>query len=401
MTTLWHGFDMATMVGGQYNLQANAAIATQAGKIVWLGDLNDTPESILGHAERQDLGGGLVTPGLIDCHSHIVFGGNRSGEFEMRMQGADYAAIAKAGGGIVSTVTATREATEDELFEQASRRLKSLMADGVTSSEIKSGYGLDEANELKMLRVARRLGDEFPINVRTSCLAAHALPKEYAGRDDDYIDLVCEYILPAVAKAGLADAVDGFCEGIAFSPAQMERVFNKAQALGLPVKLHAEQLSDLGGAAMAAGFGALSVDHLEYLNAQDIPAIKQAGSVAVILPGAFYSLRETQLPPIAALREAGVPMAIASDANPGSAPVLSLRLMMNMGCVLFGMRPEETLAGATCHGARALGLQASHGQLAVGMAADFVCWDVTGPADLSYWQGGQLVKQRVLAGNQT
>lgn len=401
MTTLWHGFDMATMVGGQYNLQANAAIATQAGKIVWLGDLNDTPESILGHAERQDLGGGLVTPGLIDCHSHIVFGGNRSGEFEMRMQGADYAAIAKAGGGIVSTVTATREATEDELFEQASRRLKSLMADGVTSIEIKSGYGLDEANELKMLRVARRLGDEFPINVRTSCLAAHALPKEYAGRDDEYIDLVCEYILPAVAQAGLADAVDGFCEGIAFSPAQMERVFNKAQALGLPVKLHAEQLSDLGGAAMAAGFGALSVDHLEYLNAQDIPAIKQAGSVAVILPGAFYSLRETQLPPIAALREAGVPMAIASDANPGSAPVLSLRLMMNMGCVLFGMTPEETLAGATCHGARALGMQDSHGQLAVGMAADFVCWDVTLPADLSYWQGGQLVKQRVLAGNLT
>ena len=401
MTTLWHGFDMATMVGGQYNLQANAAIATQAGKIVWLGDLNDTPESILGHAERQDLGGGLVTPGLIDCHSHIVFGGNRSGEFEMRMQGADYAAIAKAGGGIVSTVTATREATEDELFEQASRRLKSLMADGVTSIEIKSGYGLDEANELKMLRVARRLGDDFPINVRTSCLAAHALPKEYAGRDDEYIDLVCEYILPAVAQAGLADAVDGFCEGIAFSPAQMERVFNKAQALGLPVKLHAEQLSDLGGAAMAAGFGALSVDHLEYLNAQDIPAIKQAGSVAVILPGAFYSLRETQLPPIAALREAGVPMAIASDANPGSAPVLSLRLMMNMGCVLFGMTPEETLAGATCHGARALGMQDSHGQLAVGMAADFVCWDVTLPADLSYWQGGQLVKQRVLAGNLT
>ena len=401
MTTLWHGFDMATMVGGQYNLQANAAIATQAGKIVWLGDLNDTPESILGHAERQDLGGGLVTPGLIDCHSHIVFGGNRSGEFEMRMQGADYAAIAKAGGGIVSTVTATREATEDELFEQASLRLKNLMADGVTSIEIKSGYGLDEANELKMLRVARRLGDEFPINVRTSCLAAHALPKEYAGRDDEYIDLVCEYILPAVAQAGLADAVDGFCEGIAFSPAQMERVFNKAQALGLPVKLHAEQLSDLGGAAMAAGFGALSVDHLEYLNAQDIAAIKQAGSVAVILPGAFYSLRETQLPPIAALREASVPMAIASDANPGSAPVLSLRLMMNMGCVLFGMTPEETLAGATCHGARALGLQDSHGQLAVGMAADFVCWDVTLPADLSYWQGGQLVKQRVLAGNLT
>ncbi len=397
MTTLWHGFDMATMVGGQYNLVADAAMVTEAGKITWLGKVADAPAADI----KQDMGGGLVTPGLIDCHSHIVFGGNRSGEFEMRMQGADYAAIAKAGGGIVSTVTATREATEDALFEQASRRLKSLMADGVTSIEIKSGYGLDEDNELKMLRVARRLGDEFSINVRTSCLAAHALPKEYAGRDDDYIDLVCEYILPAVAQAGVADAVDGFCEGIAFSAAQMERVFNKAQALGLPVKLHAEQLSDLGGAAMAAGFGALSVDHLEYLNAQDIPAIKQAGSVAVILPGAFYSLRETQLPPIAALREAGVPMAIASDANPGSAPVLSLRLMMNMGCVLFGMTPEETLAGATCHGARALGLQDSHGHLAVGMAADFVCWDVTGPADLSYWQGGQLMKQRVLAGNLT
>ena len=401
MTTLWHGFDMATMRGGQYNLQKNGAIATQAGEIVWLGDLNDAPESILADAERHDLGRGLVTPGLIDCHSHIVFGGNRSGEFEMRMQGADYAAIAKAGGGIASTVTATREASEDELFEQASRRLKSLMADGVTTIEIKSGYGLDEATELKMLRVARRLGNELPVNVRTSCLAAHALPKEYTERDDDYISLVCDHILPAVAKTALADAVDGFCEGIAFSPAQMERVFNKAQALGLPVKLHAEQLSDLGGAAMAAGFGALSVDHLEYLNEQDIPVIKQAGSVAVILPGAFYSLRETQLPPIQALREAGVPMAIASDANPGSAPVLSLRLMMNMGCVLFGMTPEETLAGATCHGARALGLQDCHGQLAVGMAADFVCWDVTSPADLSYWQGGQLVKQRVFAGSLT
>lgn len=397
MTTLWHGFDMATMVGGQYNLVANAAMVTEAGKITWLGTAAHAPAAAI----KQDLGGGLVTPGLIDCHSHIVFAGNRSGEFEMRMQGADYAAIAKAGGGIVSTVSATREASEDALFEQASRRLKSLMADGVTSIEIKSGYGLDQANELKMLRVARRLGEEFPVNVRTSCLAAHALPKEYSGRDDEYIDLVCEYILPASAKAQLADAVDGFCEGIAFSPTQMQRVFNKAQELGLPVKLHAEQLSDLGGAAMAAGFGALSVDHLEYLNEKDIAVIKQAGSVAVILPGAFYSLRETQLPPIKALREAGVPMAIASDANPGSAPVLSLRLMMNMGCVLFGMTPEETLAGATCHGARALGMQDTHGQLAVGMAADFVCWDVTGPADLSYWQGGQLVKQRVVAGNLT
>ncbi|HCH24208.1 MAG TPA: imidazolonepropionase [Oceanospirillaceae bacterium] len=397
MTTLWHGFDMATMVGGQYNLVADAAMVTEAGKITWLGKVADAPATDI----KQDMGGGLVTPGLIDCHSHIVFAGNRSGEFEMRMQGADYAAIAKAGGGIVATVIATREASEDALFEQASRRLKSLMADGVTSIEIKSGYGLDEANELKMLRVARRLGQEFPVNVRTSCLAAHALPKEYAGRDDDYIDLVCKHILSAAAKENLADAVDGFCEGIAFSPAQMQRVFNKAQELGLPVKLHAEQLSDLGGAAMAAGFGALSVDHLEYLNEKDIAVIKQAGSVAVILPGAFYSLRETQLPPIKALREAGVPMAIASDANPGSAPVLSLRLMMNMGCVLFGMTPEETLAGATCHGARALGMQDTHGQLAVGMAADFVCWDVTGPADLSYWQGGQLVKQRVVAGNLT
>jgi len=301
----------------------------------------------------------------------------------------------------VSTVQATREASEEKLFTLSSQRLKHLMADGVTSIEIKSGYGLDAATELKMLRVARRLGREFAVNVRTSCLAAHAVPIEYAGQADQYIDLVCEQILPAVAAEGLADAVDGFCENIAFSPAQIERVFNTSKQLGLPLKLHAEQLSDLGGAALAARFGALSVDHLEYLNSQDIEVIKQAGSVAVILPGAFYSLRETQLPPIQALRDQQVPMAIASDANPGSAPVLSLRLMMNMACVLFGMTPEEALAGVTCHGARALGMQDSHGQLQVGMAADFVCWDVTGPADLSYWQGGQLLKQRIVAGELT
>lgn len=392
--TLWCDFDVATMVGGSYNLIKDAAIVTEAGKIAWLGKASEAPDL----ANKQDLGGGLVTPGLIDCHSHIVFGGNRSGEFEMRMQGADYAAIAKAGGGIVSTVKATREATQDELYEQASRRLRSLMADGITSIEIKSGYGLDKATEIKMLQVAKRLGADFSVNVKTSCLAAHALPTEYANQHDAYIDLVCEEILPAVADLGLADAVDGFCEGIAFTTEQMEKVFIKAKELGLPVKLHAEQLSDLGGAAMAARYGALSVDHLEYLNEQDIAIIKQAGSVAVILPGAFYSLRETQRPPIQALRDAGVPMAVASDANPGSAPVLSLRLMMNMACVLFGMTPEEALAGATCHAAKALGMENTHGYLAAGMAADFVCWDVDKPADLSYWQGGQLVKQRVVAG---
>jgi len=396
-TTLWSGFDMATMAGGQYGLLADAAMLTEAGKITWLGRADQAPPA----PHHHDLGGGLVTPGLIDCHSHIVFAGNRSDEFEMRMQGADYGAIAKAGGGIVSTVQATREASEEKLFTLSSQRLKHLMADGVTSIEIKSGYGLDAATELKMLRVARRLGREFAVNVRTSCLAAHAVPIEYAGQADQYIDLVCEQILPAVAAEGLADAVDGFCENIAFSPAQIERVFNTSKQLGLPLKLHAEQLSDLGGAALAARFGALSVDHLEYLNSQDIEVIKQAGSVAVILPGAFYSLRETQLPPIQALRDQQVPMAIASDANPGSAPVLSLRLMMNMACVLFGMTPEEALAGVTCHGARALGMQDSHGQLQVGMAADFVCWDVTGPADLSYWQGGQLLKQRIVAGELT
>ncbi len=395
--TLWHGFDMATMAAGNYGLLKDAAMVTEAGRITWLGKAAAAPA-----VEREhDLGGGLVTPGLVDCHSHIVFAGNRSQEFEMRMQGADYAAIAKAGGGIVATVNATREASEAELFAQASKRLHSLMADGVTTIEIKSGYGLDLASEIKMLRVARKLGATHAVNVVTSCLAAHALPREFAGQDDAYIDLVCEQILPAVVEQGLADAVDGFCEGIAFTTEQMARVFTKAQSLGLPVKLHAEQLSDLGGAAMAAGFGALSVDHLEYLNEEDVKRIAKAGSVAVILPGAFYSLRETQLPPIQALRDAGVPMAVASDANPGSAPVLSLRLMLNMACVLFGMTPEEALAGATVHAAQALGLQQHYGELAVGKAADFVCWDVTGPADLSYWQGGQLLKHRIYAGQLT
>ncbi|MDP6189318.1 MAG: imidazolonepropionase, partial [Gammaproteobacteria bacterium] len=363
--TLWHGFDLVSMQHGQYNRQDNAAIVTEAGRILWLGSAAAAPDI----KARQDLGGGLVTPGLIDCHSHIVFAGNRSGEFEMRMQGADYGAIAKAGGGIVATVKATRQASEEALFEQATKRLQSLMADGITTIEIKSGYGLDTATELKMLRVARKLGGTLPVNVRTSCLAAHALPAEYQGRADAYIDLVCEEILPAVAEQGLADAVDGFCETIAFTPAQIEKVFIKAGELGLPVKLHAEQLSDLGGAAMAASYGALSVDHLEYLPAGDIDAIQQAGSVAVILPGAFYNLREKQLPPIQALRDKAVPMAIASDANPGSAPVLSLRMMMNMACVLFGMTPEEALAGTTSHAARALGMHQSHGQLAPGMAA--------------------------------
>jgi len=317
------------------------------------------------------------------------------------LQGASYEAIAKAGGGIVSTVTDTRKASESELFASAKKRLSALMSDGVTCVEVKSGYGLDLASETKMLAVARQLGNELPITVRTTCLAAHALPLEYKGDGDAYIDLVCEHILPSIAQAGLADAVDGFCEGIAFSVDQIERVFQTAQSLGLPVKLHAEQLSNLGGSGLAAKYNALSSDHLEYLSDADAVAMATAGTVAVILPGAFFCLKETKRPPIARLRELGVAMAVASDSNPGSAPVLSLRLMMSMACTLFGLTPLEALQGVTIHGAKALGLADSHGQLQPGFAADFVCWDINQPAGLCYWLGGQLVKHRAVAGQLT
>jgi len=397
--TVYVGFHAATMVSSiDYDSIKDAAIAVENGHIAWIGPASELPNH---DATVVNLGGGWVTPGLVDCHTHLVFGGDRSAEYEMRLQGLSYEVIAKSGGGIVSTVTDTRKASVEELLTSAKKRLQALMADGVTCVEVKSGYGLDLATEEKMLRVARALGDQLSVTLRTTCLAAHALPQEYQGQADAYIDLVCEEIIPTIAKAGLADAVDGFCEGIAFSVAQIERVFKTALAHNLPVKLHAEQLSNLGGSGLAARYKALSSDHLEYLSNIDAKAMAAAGTVAVILPGAFFCLKETKLPPIQRLRDLGVPMAIASDSNPGSAPVLSLRLMMSMACTLFGFTPLEALQGVTRHGAQALGLGLSHGQLKVGYAADFVCWDIQKPAELSYWLGGQLVKHRAVSGQLT
>ena len=329
----------------------------------------------------------MLTPGLIDCHTHLVFAGNRAREFELRLQGASDADIARAGGGMVSTVEATRDASDTELVSGAARRLRRLMDEGVTSVEIKSGYGLDTRTELKMLRAAKLLGESTPLTVKKTFLGAHALPPEFQGRADDYIALVCNEMLPAAAEAGLVDAVDAFCEGIAFSAAQTARVFDRAAELGLRVKLHADQLSDLGGAELAARYQALSADHLEYTSEAGVRALAEAGTVAVLLPGAFYFLREKQAPPVQMLRHHGVPVAIATDCNPGSSPLSSMLLAMNMACTLFRLTPEEALAGATCHAARALGMADSHGSLAVGMAADFAVWDVASPAELAYAMG--------------
>jgi len=386
------------MADGRYSAIEDAAIVTSAGLIEWIG-----PRAELAPVEADrtvDLGGAWVTPGLIDCHTHAVFGGNRSGEFEQRLQGVSYAEIAAQGGGIASTVRATRAASEDELFASARQRVQALMRDGVTTLEVKSGYGLDLANERKMLRVARRLADELPLTVRATCLAAHALPPEYAGRADDYIAHICDQMLPALAGEGLVDAVDAFCEHLAFSPAQVERLFIKARELGLPVKLHAEQLSSLHGSSLAARYQALSADHLEFMTEEDAVAMANAGTVAVLLPGAFYFLRETQLPPMDALRRHGVKIALASDLNPGTSPGLSLRLMLNMGCTCFRMTPEEALAGVTVHAATALGLGDSHGSLQVGKVADFVAWQIERPADLAYWLGGDLPKRVVRMGHE-
>ncbi|MFJ4382906.1 imidazolonepropionase [Pseudomonas sp. NPDC089408] len=398
MRTVWQHCHVATMAEGRYSVIEDAAIVTNAGLIEWIGPRAGlTPVD----AERSvDLGGAWVTPGLIDCHTHAVFGGNRSGEFEQRLQGVSYAEIAAQGGGIASTVRATRAASEDELFVSARQRVEALMRDGVTTLEVKSGYGLDLANERKMLRVARRLADELPLAVRATCLAAHALPPEYAGRADDYIAHICDEMLPALAAEGLVDAVDAFCEHLAFSPAQVERLFIKARELGLPVKLHAEQLSSLHGSSLAARYQALSADHLEFMTEEDAIAMAAAGTVAVLLPGAFYFLRETQLPPMDALRRHGVKIALASDLNPGTSPGLSLRLMLNMGCTCFRMTPEEALAGVTVHAATALGLGDSHGSLEVGKVADFVAWQIERPADLAYWLGGDLPKRVVRKGHE-
>lgn len=334
-------------------------------------------------AEIIDCGGRLLTPGLIDCHTHVVHAGNRAIEFEQRLEGVSYAEIARRGGGIVSTVNATRAADDEDLFAASAPRFARIVSEGVTTVEIKSGYGLDADNEMKMLRVARRLGEHFGVRVQTTFLGAHALPAEYAGRADDYIDAVCRDMLPRAAEAGLVDAVDAFCENIAFTKGQVARVFDAAAALGLPVKLHAEQLSDQGGAVMAARRSALSVDHLEYLPAEDVPELARHGTVAVLLPGAFYVLRETKLPPLEALREHEVPIAIATDCNPGSSPVTSLLLAMNMACTLFRMTPFEALAGVTRNAARALGLGGELGTIEPGRVADLALWDVGHPAELA------------------
>ncbi len=396
MKTLWQHCNVASMASGVYSIIEDAAMVTSGAHIEWIGRRAEAPAG--DYAQVNDLAGAWVTPGFIDCHTHTVFGGNRSGEFEQRLQGVSYAEIAAAGGGIASTVRATRAATEEELFGSARKRLLSLLRDGVTSVEIKSGYGLDLASERKILRVIRRLGEELPVSVRSTCLAAHALPPEYAERSDAYIEHICSEMLPALAAEGLVDAVDAFCEYLAFSPEQVERVFIAAQQLGLPVKLHAEQLSSLHGSSLAARYHALSADHLEFMTEEDAIAMAASGTVAVLLPGAFYFLRETQLPPMEALRKHGVKIAVASDLNPGTSPALSVRLMLNMACTCFRMTPEEALAGVTLHVAQALGMEKTHGSLEVGKVADFVAWQIDRPADLAYWLGGDLEKRVVRHG---
>jgi imidazolonepropionase len=378
--------NLATMIEGEapYGAIENGALAIAQGRIAWVGAAVDLPREDA--ATIVDGEGGWLTPGLIDCHTHLVFAGDRSGEFEQRLGGVSYEEIARAGGGIARTVAATREASHAELEAAAGRRIAALMAEGVTTIEIKSGYGLDRDTEVKMLEVARALGEAHPVDVRATFLGAHALPREHAGDRAAYLDLVCNSVLPEVARRGLADAVDAFCEGIAFTPDEVARVFETARALGLPVKLHADQLSDLGGAALAARFGALSADHLEYASEEGIRAMAAAGTVAVLLPGAFYTLRERQKPPVELSRRHGVRMALATDCNPGSSPVTSLRAILNLACNLFGLTPEEALAGVTRHAARALGL-ADRGTLEVGKRADLALWRIHRPAELSYWFG--------------
>ena len=386
---LWSG--LRTVSG------ADSAIVVERGVVRWVGERAALPAGFADLPAHAG-GGALVTPGLVDCHTHLVYGGQRANEFALRLAGASYEDVARAGGGIAATVRATREASEEALFDSSSARLASLLAEGVCAVEIKSGYGLALAHERKQLRVARRLGEAHGVTVRSTFLGAHALPPEYAGRSGEYIDNVCGEMLPALAAEGLVDAVDVFCERIAFSLAETERVFQAAQALGLPVKLHAEQLSDMGGAALAARYGALSCDHIEHLSQAGIEAMRNAGSVAVLLPGAYYTLRDTQLPPIEALRAAGVPMAVATDHNPGTSPCLSLLLMLNMACTLFRLTLPEAIAGVTTHAARALGLSATHGAIAVGMPANFVLWNVDEAAELAYWFGQRPVRTVVRQG---
>ena len=380
--------------GAPYGAIENAAILIRDGRIAWVGPREDLHKAV----ETDRLGGRWVTPGLVDCHTHLVFGGDRSGEFERRLEGATYEEIARAGGGIVSSVRATREESEDQLYASALARLEGLKATGVTTVEIKSGYGLDHDSELKMLRVARRIGREAGVRVRTSYLGLHAVPPEHKADRAVYVDKAVDDILPAAHAEGLVDAVDAYCEPIAFSVEEVSRLFDKAEELGLPVKLHADQLSDGGGAALAARYQALSADHIEHTTEAGVKAMAEAGVVAVLLPGAFLMLRETQAPPIALLRQHGARMAVATDCNPGTSPVASMTAAINLACVQFRLTPEEALAGATRNAARALGLQDEIGTLEAGKAADLAVWDISRPAELAYWLGKPLLHRRYLAG---
>jgi imidazolonepropionase len=392
------GASIATLDGDGYGAIDDGAIAWTDGVIAFVGPRSALPDAPAALAARVDEVQGWITPGLVDCHTHAVFAGDRATEFEMRLQGASYESIARAGGGILSTVRAVRAADEDALHRESRPRIEALRADGVTTIEIKSGYGLDFENERKMLRVARRF-DGDGLTVRTTYLAAHALPPEFAGRADAYIDAAIDW-LPQLHAEGLVDAVDAFCEGIGFSPAQTRRLFECARALGLPVKLHADQLSDLGGATLASEFGALSADHVEHTSEAGVRAMAAAGTVAVLLPGAFHVLRETRLPPLDRFREHAVPMAIATDCNPGTSPLLSLRQAMQLACTHFRLTPVEALRGATTHAAQALGLR-DRGRLRVGMRADLALWNIRHPAELCYWLGGDLLQRTFVAGQPT
>ena len=398
--SLWFNVNLATMIeGNPYGMVEDGALVVDGSKIAWLGKRVDLPEDYESRVEKNfDGQGGWITPGLVDCHTHLVYAGSRAREFELRLQGATYEEIARQGGGIRSTVAATREADENNLLEQSAPRLMALMQEGVTTVEIKSGYGLDFETESRMLRVARQLGKKYPVTVVPTYLGAHALPPEFEGRSDDYIDFVCNSVMPEVAAQKLAVAVDAFCENIGFTPDQTDKVFQTAQKLGLAIKLHAEQLSDLKGAKLASRYGALSADHLEHVSEEGVKAMAASGTIAVLLPGAFYFLRETRLPPIELLRSHAVPMALSTDCNPGSSPTTSLLLMLNMACTLFRMTPEETLAGITRNGARALGLEERIGTLEAGKDADFVLWDITEPAELAYRVGFNPLQRVVRQG---
>lgn len=382
--------------GAAYGAIEDGAILIRDGRIAWVGAREDLPAHEAAETDRLD--GRWVTPGLIDCHTHLVFGGDRSGEFEQRLNGATYEEIARAGGGIVSSMTATRAASEDQLYASALSRLEGLKQSGVTTVEIKSGYGLDRNSELKMLRVARRIGREAGVRVRTSYLGLHAVPPEHRAERSAYVDLAVDDILPAAHAEELVDAVDAYCEPIAFSQAEVARLFDKARELGLPVKLHADQLSDGGGAALAARYGALSADHVEHSTEAGVRAMGEAGVVAVLLPGAFLMLRETTPPPIAVFREHGVAMAVATDCNPGTSPVASMTAAINLACVQFRLTPEEALAGVTRHAARALGLQDQIGTLEAGKAGDLAVWNIERPAELAYWLGRPMIERRYVSG---